>query len=546
VTVVSTADVLQVQRVPYVATVAPTASFTTATTGLSVTVDASASTGAGGVAGYAWNFGDGTSGTGATATHGYAAAGTYSVALTVTDGQGATAATSAPVTVTAPGSGVDGVVVPARSSWSWRFDPAAPDPAWKNPGYNASSWKTGPGVLGFGTTGLGTNIDVSGAASTRPLAAYFIKTFTVPTASAVTKLSLKTVADDGVVVYVNGTEVVRSNMPAGPVTFNSYASTSKNSVVAAANPVTIDVPVSLLVNGTNTIAAETHLNYRATVNLSFDLTATATTSGGGGGPAPNQPPVAKFTSTAAGLTASLDGSTSSDPDGSIASYTWDFGDQTTGTGATAAHTYAAGGTYPVTLKVTDNQGATGTTSAPVTVASVVGPLDVVVVPAKSSWSWRFATTAPDAAWKNPGYDASSWKTGSGTLGFGATGLGTNIDVSGAASTRPLAAYFVKTFTLNGTSTVTKLALTTIADDGVVVYFNGTEVVRASMPAGPVTFGSYASTGFSTAKAAKTPVTVNVPLSLLTNGTNTIAVETHLNYHATPDLSFDLSAVATVN
>ena len=43
----------------------------------------------------------------------------------------------------------------------------------------------------------------------RPLAAYFIKTFTVDNAASVSKLTLKTVADDGVVVYVNGTEVGR-------------------------------------------------------------------------------------------------------------------------------------------------------------------------------------------------------------------------------------------------------------------------------------------------------------------------------------------------
>jgi PKD repeat protein len=302
--------------------------------------------------------------------------------------------------------------------------------------------------------------------------------------------------------------------------------------------------VSLLLNGTNTVAAETHLNYHATANVSFDLTATATTSGGG--TAPNQPPVSKFTSSVSGLDASVDGSASSDPDGSIASYAWDYGDHSTGSGATAAHTYAAAGTYSVTLTVTDNRGATSVSSAPVTVAAPTAPVDVAVVPAKSAWSWRFAPTAPNTAWKNRGFDASSWNVGSGTLGFGTTGLGTNIDVSGPAGSRPLTAYFIRQFNVASASKVSKLLLRTIADDGVVVYVNGTEVVRNSMPSGPVTFGTYATTGFRTAKAALNPVTANVPLSLLVDGVNTIAVETHLNYHATPDISFDLSAVATTN
>ena len=82
--------------------------------------------------------------------------------------------------------------------------------------------------------------------------------------------------------------------------------------------------------------------------------------------APNQPPVASFTKSCSGLTCSFT-STSSDPDGSIASYSWTFGDGGTSTTANPSHTYAAGGTYTVTLRVTDNLGATKTTSQTVTV-----------------------------------------------------------------------------------------------------------------------------------------------------------------------------------
>ena len=57
-----------------------------------------------------------------------------------------------------------------------------------------------------------------------------------------------------------------------------------------------------------------------------------------------------------------------DSDGTIASYAWNFGDGSTGTGVTPNHTYATGDTYTVTLTVTDNQGATGTVTNPVTVS----------------------------------------------------------------------------------------------------------------------------------------------------------------------------------
>src|SRR3954468_3243935 len=92
-----------------------------------------------------------------------------------------------------------------------------------------------------------------------------------------------------------------------------------------------------------------------------------------GPPPPNQDPVADFTSTTSGLTAFFT-STSTD-DGSIASYAWNFGDTATGTGPTPQHTYTAAGTYNVTLTVTDNLGATGTTTKQVTVTQPTGPVD---------------------------------------------------------------------------------------------------------------------------------------------------------------------------
>jgi PKD repeat protein len=68
----------------------------------------------------------------------------------------------------------------------------------------------------------------------------------------------------------------------------------------------------------------------------------------------------------------VDGSASADPDGTIAAYAWNFGDNTTGTGAKTSHTYAKAGTYTIALTVTDNDGATATTSKPVTVTVTDG------------------------------------------------------------------------------------------------------------------------------------------------------------------------------
>ena len=64
----------------------------------------------------------------------------------------------------------------------------------------------------------------------------------------------------------------------------------------------------------------------------------------------------------------MDASSSSDSDGSIASYAWTFGDGVTASGVTANHTYASGGSYDVTLTVTDNKGASTNVTKQVTVS----------------------------------------------------------------------------------------------------------------------------------------------------------------------------------
>jgi PKD repeat protein len=83
-------------------------------------------------------------------------------------------------------------------------------------------------------------------------------------------------------------------------------------------------------------------------------------------PNQNVPPVASFSSSCTELVCSFDGSASADSDGSITGYAWDFGDGSTGTGATTTHTYAAAGSYTVGLTVTDAGSATGSTSKNVT------------------------------------------------------------------------------------------------------------------------------------------------------------------------------------
>ena len=123
-----------------------------------------------------------------------------------------------------------------------------------------------------------------------------------------------------------------------------------------------------------------------------------------GDPPPNVPPTAAFTSSTNNLTATFDGRGSTDPEGPIASYSWDFGDSTpAGSGAQPSHTYASAGDYLVTLTVTDGAGETDTDTQTVTVTDPPpGPVDFVVDTFDRTVSGGWGTANTGGAWSTAG------------------------------------------------------------------------------------------------------------------------------------------------
>ncbi len=130
---------------------------------------------------------------------------------------------------------------------------------------------------------------------------------------------------------------------------------------------------------------------------------------------PNQAPTAAFTAGTSTLSATLDASASSDPDGTVTGWSWSFGDGQSGTGKAVTHAYAAAGTYTVTLTVTDDDGATSaSTSQQVTVTAP----PVVEVYASDSFGrsitngWGISDLG--GSWALSGGTAADYTVGGGT------------------------------------------------------------------------------------------------------------------------------------
>lgn len=375
----------------------PTAAFTSTCTLLACSFNGTGSTDpGGGIASYAWTFGDGGTATGATPSHTYQAAGTYSVSLTVTDSSGQTDTVSHQVQVTAGGGGggpgVAFVGAHSVSGGAVKSEQVAV-PAGAEAGdllvvlFSGTGTWTGPtGVTGMTSRGTFTiNANTSSAWTKVLTAADLGKTVRMDTAdfhkgvldaavysgADASQLSVAHTSDTGRSVHVG--PVITAVDGSLVVSYWSDKSDGTTSWTAPAGVTVRDTAfgtgggryASLLADSNGGVPGGIYGPLTATANGGSGSSAHAWTidlpaaSDGGGS---SGPPTAAFTSTCTDLACDFDGSGSSDLGGSITSYAWTFGDGGTATGATPAHTYQAAGTYSVSLTVTDNTGQTDTVS----------------------------------------------------------------------------------------------------------------------------------------------------------------------------------------
>ncbi len=409
------------------ANTAPSAAFVVSAQGLRITVDATGSTDPDGtITAYTWNWGDGTpAGSGRHATHTYASAATYTITLTVTDNAAATGTTTRSVTVQNLPPTADFTYTPASPTTGSdiTFTSTATD---ADGTIATSQWSDGGSGSWTGTT--------------------FTHRFPTPGAATITQ----TVTDNtGATATASKVINVANRPPAPSFTFSPTAPMAGENVTFTDTSTDPDDGILSWAwdfhdGGTSGIQHPTHVftspnNHVVTLTVTDGSGATGSVehtvpvAPNGTTPPPpdsNQPPVARFTLGARNLTVSTNASTSSDPDGIITTYTWDWGDGSpANVGNVATHTYHAAGTYVVTLRVTDDDGDVAVAEETVTlkaanlapVAAFIHEVDGLRVHVDASPSTDGDGRIVDHVWKwGDGSDPATGVTASHTYGTAGT------------------------------------------------------------------------------------------------------------------------------
>ena len=328
----------------------PTASFSVPTAapgaGQTTAFDASASSDSdGSIAGYAWDFGDATTASGATTTHVFASPGSYAVALTVTDSDGSSATTTQTITVAGPVAQFTGPA-PQLEGAALGFNAGAPGPQAANP--VSYAWTFGDGATASGPSA--THAYATAGTYTATLTATDANGDFTSATHMVSVLDESPAAAFGVVTTTPSTQravafdASASSDPDGAITDYAWqfgdgtGTTGQSPTHLYTAPGTYTVTLIVTDSTGQTSPAVSHqLTVYASPQAAFAIA--------GNGAAETRP---------VGFNAGASGDAGAG--GPIASYAWTFGDGTTATGMTVAHAFQRLGSYPVTLTVTNAVG----------------------------------------------------------------------------------------------------------------------------------------------------------------------------------------------
>ena len=376
--------------------------------------------------------------------------------------------------------------IPLGSVWKYLANGTDQGTGWRTNGFNDSAWSSGTALLGYGLPGDATVVGYGGNANNKYITTYFRKTFVVTNAANYLYAKVGLVKADGAVIYINGVEALRDNMPQGTVTASTLASAVLSGGSEgflnqySSNPGSQIYSVSpgSLVNGTNVLAVEVHLGAANGVDMGFDLQLVLQQ-----------------------LEADL---------GSVPSASMDSFNFTSGTACSVCR-------------------------------------DKHLVPFGSTWKYLDDGSNQGTAWQANGFDDSAWKYGPAKLGYGNGDEATLVGCGHGPFNKNFTTYFRKQFIVTCLTNHPDMRVQLLRNDGGIVYLNGHIILWSDMGPGPTNYpvlpGAFTNwvwcnpgqgpstcttpasnmlTGADAAYLDELPVNTN----FLVLGTNVLAVEIH--------------------
>jgi hypothetical protein len=160
-------------------------------------------------------------------------------------------------------------LIAAGSSWKYHDTNNDPLTAWRDAGYDDGGWLTGNAQFGYGDGDEVTTLDFGGNSNNKIISYYFRNKFEL-NGPIPPGMTLRMIVDDGAIVYLNGTELLRYNMPTSNVNFSTLATASISGATETSWQ-SFDVPATALKSGENTLAVEVHQAAANSSDVSFDL-----------------------------------------------------------------------------------------------------------------------------------------------------------------------------------------------------------------------------------------------------------------------------------
>ena len=162
-------------------------------------------------------------------------------------------------------------LVARGAAWKYLDNGSNQGAAWAAAAFDDSTWAAGNAQLGYGDGDEATIVGYGADANNKYITTYFRKSFTVTNPANFNSLKLDILRDDGAVVYLNGAEVYRTNMPAGAVGYQTLASTAISGAEETTTFLQTSIGSNLLVAGTNVLSVEIHQSGGTSSDISFDF-----------------------------------------------------------------------------------------------------------------------------------------------------------------------------------------------------------------------------------------------------------------------------------